>query len=213
MVLSAIHLNAQTPAGNASLPTSADTSSWYNGLVIGTDLLNPLAGAMGKDYSSYEVSVEYGLKRKYFPIAEVGMSQSDNNSDFGPVFHSPLAPYGRIGINYAFSQSAKSFAYIGARLGFSKFSYDVSNITVTSGYWDESITTALSGEKSNATWTEFLGGLRVSITNHILMGWNVRAKFRTHVKETLYSSPAYIPGYGANASKTFGIHFSIYYKF
>ncbi|WP_243349502.1 DUF6048 family protein [Parabacteroides sp. FAFU027] len=213
MVISAINLNAQTPNENTPVPTSADTSSWYNGLVVGTDLLNPIAGAMGKDYSSYEVSVEYGLKRKYFPIAEVGMSKSDNTSDFGPVYHSPLAPYGRVGINYAFSQSAKSFAYIGTRVGFSNFSYDVSNMTITSNYWKESLTTSLNREKSNAIWTEFIGGLRVSITNHILMGWNVRAKFINHVKQTLYGSPAYIPGYGSNKSKTYGIQFSIYYKF
>lgn len=211
VAFSTTHINAQNEITN--IPTSADTSAWYNGIAIGVDLLNPLAGAFGKDYSSYEVSLEYGMKRKYFPIAEIGVSKSDNISDFGPIFHSPLAPYGRFGINYAFKQSAKSFAYIGARLGFSNFSYDVSNMTISSEYWKENVQTYLKGEKSNAMWGEFIGGLRVSITDHFLMGWNVRAKFRANVKETPYSSPAYIPGYGLNNNKTFGIHFNAYYKF
>ncbi len=195
-------------------PTKADTARLYNGILIGTDLWNPIAGALGNAYTSYELDLEAGFKSRYFPVLELGAGKSKLTDDFGVTFRSKLSPYGRIGINYAFMRSVGSFAYIGARLGYSNFQYDVSGMQVSNSYWNEKTSDiGLTNEKSNATWSEFVGGLRVNLTGKFYMGWSVRVKFLSKVKRTDYSSPAYIPGYGKNNSNTYGIQYTAYYKF
>lgn len=194
-------------------PTALDTAKLYNGVLIGTDLWNPIAGALGNAYSAYELDLEAGFKTKYFPVIELGVSKSNVTDDYGSTFSGKLAPYGRIGINYTFMRSVGSFAYIGARLGYSSFQYDVTNMQLSNGYWKEDNPYKLINEKSNATWSELVGGLRVNLTGRLYMGWSVRLKFLAKVKETANSTPAYIPGYGKNAGNTYGIQYTVYYKF
>lgn len=202
-----------TFAQPSSTPTPIDTAKLYNGILIGTDIWNPIAGVLDNAYASYELDLETGFKSRYFPVLELGVSKSEITDDFGSTFRSKMSPYGRIGINYAFTRSAGSMAYIGARIAYSKFRYDISDMQIYNSYWNENLSKKLPDEKSNALWNELVGGLRVNMTKHLYMGWSVRVKFRTKVKETANSSPAYIPGYGKNTKNTYGIQYSVYYKF
>lgn len=209
LAVSATKANAQ----QNTEPTPIDTAKLYNGLLIGTDIWNPIGGALGNAYTSYELDLEAGIKGRYFPLLELGVSKSEITDDFGSTFSSKMSPYGRIGINYAIARSAGSLAYIGARIGYSKFRYDISGMQINNSYWNENLSKILPNEKSHALWNELVGGLRVNMTKHLYMGWSVRVKFRSKVKETAYSTPAYIPGYGKNVKTTYGIQYTVYYKF
>ena len=190
-----------------------DTTQFFNGIWIGADLLGPIARVTNNAYSSYELSLEGGFKNKYYPIIEVGMAKGSTVAVDGSSFEGVSSPYGKVGLNYAIIRSESGFFYLGYRFGYSKFSYSISNLSLTSNYWGESYKTNLLNENSWATWHEYVLGLRVNIVSRLYMGWNVRYNTLSKTKTMQYSQPAYIPGFGKNGTSDYGIHFNVYYKF
>lgn len=190
-----------------------DTVPMFSGIWISTDVLNPILGETQNTYASYELDIEAGFKNRYYPIVEVGMSKSQTTSDEQTVFKSGLYPYGRIGMNYALIRSKEGFFYIGARVGYSKYKYDLTNVIASNEYWGEKIVRDFVNQDASTSWFEFLIGMRMNVISHLYLGWNIRYKSIIKLQTSEDSEPAYIPGYGKNGKTGYGIHFNIYYKF
>lgn len=192
-----------------------DTTRFFNGVWVGTDILNPIAGQMSQNFSTYELDVEAGFKGKYYPVIEAGMGMGELTTDDGTKAVNHLSPYGRIGLNYAIIRSTVGFAYIGFRVGYSKYTYDMLNLNSTSGYWNEKSATDIKDIESWARWSEYLVGIRMNVSGHLYMGWSVRYKKPMKLKENTSGNPWYIPGYGEykNEGSATGIQFTVYYKF
>ena len=102
----------------------------------------------------------------------------------------------------------------GARLGFSSFKYDMTNIVVTDDYWNETTTLNFSNEPATKLWFEVVAGMRVEIFKNIYMGWSIRNRHILGQSVTGEMSPWYIPGFGKNINgSNWGVNYSVGYKF
>jgi outer membrane receptor protein involved in Fe transport len=99
-------------------------------------------------------------------------------------------------------------------LGYSPFSYNYKNISVTDVYWNQTVSQDIENIKTSRTWLELVAGVRVEIAKNIFMGWSVRNKklFGTDLPGEL--SPYYIPCFGVKGDgKAWGVNYSVGYRF
>lgn len=199
----------------------------YNGTYIGVDIYGLGSSLLGGDFLSSEVSVGMNLKNKYIPTIEAGYGKTDTWGETG-IRYKAGAPYFRIGMDYN-TMSKKvdksSFLYVGARYGFTTFTYDVVNVPAYDPIWGDFIDPALTddiwggslnfdhtGMKATMHWMELVGGVNVQIYKNFHMGWSIRYKFKVASTISEYGDPWYVPGYGKYGSSTLGLTYSLIYK-
>ena len=101
--------------------------------------------------------------------------------------------------------SAKFAPNAGFRVGFSSFKYDIENIKITNGYWDQTQSFSMTGLKASAVYGEVLAGIKVKIVGNFSLGWNARYHMKFKVSSKSSSSPWFIPGYGATSPFSFSL--------
>lgn len=182
-------------------------------LELGVNFFDAIMAAAGQKHQSIDVWAALPLFNWVTPVVELGLGFADDKPEEGN-FHYKGKPsfYGKIGFNYNFlyKSSPDYQVFVGFRAGYSHFSYDITDITVNSPYWDQSNRFSITGQKASAWYGEALAGLRVKIWRRFSMGWTFRYKFKFHTTPGSQSSPWFIPGYGATSpiSATFSL---IYY--
>ncbi|KAA6305761.1 hypothetical protein EZS27_042585, partial [termite gut metagenome] len=165
----------------------------YNGVYVGADLYGVGNNLFGSDFFTAEVSVDVSLKRRFFPVLEMGYGKTDVWGEWG-MRYKVAAPYFRIGMNYngAYKKNRESHWYVGLRYGLSNFSYDVEQLSIKDPLWNETVgnNPALKdgiwrenglpyehpGLKAGVQWYELVFGVRVQVYKNFMMGWSVRSK-------------------------------------
>ncbi|MDE6306540.1 MAG: hypothetical protein K2L90_08130 [Muribaculaceae bacterium] len=182
-------------------------------VTVGVNIWDPLMRCFGQHYGLADAWVELSLHNWIKPVFEFGLGAADNTpSDGNFTYHSPAAPYFKIGANYNFLYNSNpAYQFLaGLRYGFSSFKYDIQNATGAPGYWDEPTTFNIPRQTSTVGYGEFMIGLKVQIYKNISMGWNLKYHFIFHESKAKYGQPWYIPGYGSRGSAITGA-FSIMY--
>ena len=189
---------------------------FYQGTMVNVDVSGLLGKAFGSEYTSTEASIECNLLAKYFPVFGLGYGSTDTVNEETDIHYKTSAPYFRIGAGYnIFSKKPylPGKLLVGARLGFSSFSYDVKAPAMTDPVWGETtIPVSFEGIKSNASWLELVAEVRTNVYKNFHLGFSLRYKSLFSVKKSENSEPLYIPGYGKNKSSGFGITYNISYK-
>ena len=189
---------------------------FYQGTMVKVDVSGLMGKALGNEYASTEANVECNLLNRYFPVFELGYGSIDTINEETDIHYKTSAPYFRIGAGYnIFSKKPylPGKMLVGARLGFSSFSYDVDAPSMNDPVWGEtSIPVSYQGVKSNASWLELVAEVRTNVYKNFHLGFSVRYKSLFSVKKSENSEPLYIPGYGKNKSNGFGITYNISYK-
>ena len=189
---------------------------FYQGTMVNVDVAGLLSKAFGSEYTSTEASIECNLLNKYFPVFELGYGSTDTVNEETDIHYKTSAPYFRIGAGYnIFSKKPylPGKLLVGARLGFSSFSYDAEAPAMTDPVWGETtIPVSFEGVKSNASWLELVAEVKTNVYKNIHLGFSLRYKSLFSVKKAENSEPWYIPGYGKNKSSGFGITYNISYK-
>ena len=189
---------------------------FYQGTMVKVDVSGLMGKALGNEYASTEANVECNLLNRYFPVFELGYGSIDTINEETDIHYKTSAPYFRIGAGYnIFSKKPylPGKMLVGARLGFSSFSYDVDAPSMNDPVWGEtSIPVSYQGVKSNASWLELVAEVRTNVYKNFHLGFSVRYKSLFSVKKSENSEPWYIPGYGKNKSSGFGITYNISYK-
>lgn len=187
---------------------------WDN-ITVGVNIWDPVMRIFGQSYGGGDVSLELSMFNRFFPTLEVGIGMANSTPDDGNfTYKGKAAMYGKIGASYNFLYN-KTPAYkflAGFRLGYSSFKYDITDIEVGSGYWDEKEQFSILDQKSHAFWGEFLIGLKVKIVKNFSMGWSFRYLYLFNYKKNFNSDPGYIPGYGLRKNSVTG-SFSLFYTF
>lgn len=189
---------------------------FYQGAMVGVDVFGLLGKAIGNEFTSTEATIECNLLNRYFPIFELGYGSTDTIDEETDIHYKTSAPYFRIGAGYnIFSKKPHlpGKLLVGARLGFSSFSYDVEAPSMSDPVWGgTNIPVAFENVKSNAAWMELTAEVRTNVYKNLHMGFSVRYKSLFSVKNAENSEPWYIPGFGKNKSSGFGITYNISYK-
>ena len=189
---------------------------FFQGARIGVDVFGILGKAFGNEYTSAEANIECNLLNRYFPVLEIGYGSTDTVNDETDIHYKTSAPYFRIGAGYnIFSKKPylPGKLLVGARLGFSSFTYDVEAPAMSDPVWGETtIPASFEGVKSNASWLELVAEVRTNVYKNFHLGFSIRYKSLFSTKKSENSEPWYIPGYGKNKSSGFGITYNISYN-
>lgn len=189
---------------------------FYQGTMLGVDMFGLLGKAFGNDYTSAEANIECNLLNRYFPVIELGYGSTDTVNEETDIHYKTSAPYFRIGAGYNIFHKKPYLPgklLVGARLGFSSFSYDVEAPAMSDPVWGETtIPVSYEGVKSNAAWLELVAEVRTNVYKNFHLGFSLQYKSLFSVKKSENSEPWYIPGYGKNKSSGFGITYNISYK-
>lgn len=183
-----------------------------NSVSVGANFFDAVMLACGQKHAGFDLWADLSLYNWFFPVVEVGAGYADNHPADGNFhYKSPLSLYWKLGFNYNFLYKSNPAyqAFIGLRAGFSHFSYDVTDITVTSPYWQQSQGFDLLGQTASVFYGEALAGIKVKLVGNLSMGWNIRVHFKMHTHTKSSSNPWYVPGYGT--SGILGATFSLIY--
>lgn len=180
---------------------------------VGVDLWDPIMRAFGQHYGLIGFSAGVNLHNRYRPVVEIGLGNASYTPDDGNyTYKGKMAPYFKIGMDYNFFYNSSSAyeAYAGVRFGFSRFSYELTDITVDSPYWDETTRFDIPSQSVTASYFELLFGIKVKVWRGISLGWTLRYHSVMNDGNPHYGNPWYIPGYGSRGGSWAG-GFSIYY--
>ena len=182
-------------------------------LALGLNFSEPLFMAFGQNYASVDVNATLNMWNRLQPTIEAGIGWAKSTpDDMNYTYSGKPSPYFKVGANYnfLFKNSPDYQAYLGVRLGYSTFSYDVTDVHYINSYWHEDLTSDIRGERSHALWGEAGLGLRVKLTGPISLGWMIRYHGIFKYGKSEHSRPWFIPGYGPR-SGSLGFSLSIYY--
>lgn len=199
----------------------------YNGISVGLDLWGIGGKVVGGDNLSTEVAVDVNLKNRFFPIAEIGFTNSRVEGDKG-IKYKTNAPYFRLGMDYNafYKKKHGHMLMVGARYGMSSFKYDIETLGVNDpifggsvgnpnledGIWGGSLPYHQQGMKATMHWLEICLGIRAHIFKNLYMGWALRMKYKLSASVGKYGDPFQVPGFGKYGSNSMGVTYTITYK-
>lgn len=182
-------------------------------LSIGINLAEPLFMAFGQSYASADVNATLNMWNRIQPTVELGLGWANKSpDDMNFIYKGKPSPYFKVGANYnfLFKNTPDYQVFLGARLGYSTFSYDVTDVRYVNSYWNEDIPYAIKGERSHALWGEAGVGLKVKLFGQLAMGWMIRYHGIFDYGKNANSKPWFIPGYGPRGS-SLGLSLGIFY--
>ncbi len=181
---------------------------------VGVNLWDPVMRALGQKYGLIGFWGEFSIHNWFKPYVEIGFGMADNTpKDENYTYKSSMAPYFKLGLNYNFlyNSNPNYSVYLGLRYGMSHFNYQIDNVVVDQGYWDENQTINVPKQSATVGYAEFLVGLKVMIVKNFYLGWELKAHTLLHKGSHVNGNPWYIPGYGTDPSLFTG-SFSLSYR-
>ena len=116
-------------------------------------------GALGAIESTDAFSIGFMesavIHNWFFPVVEAGIGFADNTPEQGNfTYRTKPSFYAKVGMNYNFMYKSDPAyqVFAGFRVGFSSFKYDIENIKITNGYWDQTQSFSMTGLKASAVW-------------------------------------------------------------
>lgn len=189
----------------------------YRGTSLGVEVGGGISRLLGSDPFSTEVQLYSDFGNRYFPTLELGYAKSNEAGDNTHIqFHSSGA-YGKAGLDYNILYKKPYLPgqlFIGGRVGFTSFKYDVSGPNMTDPNYGGTITLPFErkGISASAVWIEIVAGLRTRVYKNFSMGWTLRYKQRVKDGGDANISPWYTPGLGHYSESKFQFTYSLIYK-
>lgn len=171
-----------------------------NGFTFGINFGDAIMKLAGQKHQSYDISAMMSFHNWFFPVIEAGIGWGDHtgSNDLYKIKAKPSF-YGKVGINYNFLYKSKPdyMACLGVRFGFSRHTWDITDIKSTSDLTNvpEGATEMLN-QSCMSIYGEVVAGLKVKIAGPFSFGWNVRYRIAKH--NSRKADPWFIPGYGTN---------------
>ena len=172
-------------------------------LSIGLNIADLVFMAFGQTHASVDVNATLNMWNRFQPVIELGLGWAKSSPDDGNfTYKGKPSPYFKVGANYnfLFKNSPDYQVIAGLRLGYSTFTFDVTNVHYWNSYWQEELTWQLTGQRSHALWGEAGLGLKVKLWNRVSMGWMLRYHGIFNYGKSENARPWFIPGYGARKS-------------
>ena len=168
-------------------------------LTLGIDIAQPLFMAFGQSYASTGVHATLNMWNRLQPTVELGLGWAKSTpDDMNFTYRGKPSPYFKVGANYnfMFKNTPDYQALFGIRLGYSTFSYDVTDVHYVNSYWQEDLYLDIKDQHSHALWGEAGVGLKVRLIDRLSMGWMVAYHGIFNYGKSDNSKPWFIPGYG-----------------
>ena len=180
---------------------------------VGFNFFDGVMTLFGQKHASYDVSASVSLWNWIEPTVELGLGFANNQPETGN-FHYKGKPsfYGKIGFNYNFLYKSNPDyqVYLGLRFGYSDYRYEITDNTISSGYWGQTNVFNITDQHASAFYGQAIGGIKVKIWKWFSMGWSFRYGFKMKASDGTNSTPWFVPGYGTGAiSATFSLIYTL----
>lgn len=172
-------------------------------LTVGLDVGDLLFMAFGQSYASPGINATLNMWNRLQPTVELGLGWARNTPDgMNFTYRGKPSPYFKVGANYnfMFKNSPRYQALFGIRLGYSTFTYDVTDVSYRNSYWREEHAFDITGQHSHAFWGEAGIGLKVRLIDQVSLGWMIRYHGLFSYAKSDHARPWFIPGYGPRNS-------------
>lgn len=165
--------------------------------------------------TAYEFSLDYEIKRNYYPVVEFGLQEVDlEESNYN---YQSEGYYLRIGMDYNFQKNYSvdqyEMVFFGFRYGFSGQRHSADNIIIENDYWGDYFAESVPVSKFYGHWLELAGGIRAELFRNVFIGWSFRGRLMLYKSKKPAMEPYYVPGFGKGSKRVaLGFNYSIYYK-
>lgn len=212
LLLKPLPMQAQDAVPTA--PLKGDTTAFFRGFSVMTDLVGPAQLAFG-DYGQWEVGARLNIKDKYFPIFELGIGKADADDPATHLTYKTSAPYGRIGVDFNLMRNKHDDyrLYGGLRYAYTKYQFDLFCPGVDDPVWRESADFRADDVDCYYHWLEFAFGIDAKIWGPVRMGWSARYKRRLFHDDGFVGRSWYVPGYGKQGNARLGGTFNVIIEF
>lgn len=178
----------------------------FCGVAVQADLAGPVMKVLGTRFNQLECGARLNFRDHYFPIAEMGIGESDREGQQNNNKFHTRAPYFRVGMDYNLNKKHNgNRLFAGLRYGFSSFKYDFSSPDFADPVWTSSPKgLTLDDQQGRMQWMEVCAGCETKLWSFIRLGWTLRFKARLHQRNNPYGDPYYVPGFGKNGGTIWG---------
>jgi hypothetical protein len=219
LLLFCVSVNAQNDSIVSTVNDSIKIKEKY-GLRVGIDISKIGRTFLEDDYTGFEISGDYRLKKKLYIAAEIGNEEKTEVTDYLNI--TTKGSYIKGGIDYNLYQNwldMDNMIYTGFRLGASSFSQTLNSFTIynTNQYWGDqfSSNTPQKFDKLSAIWLELIIGIKAEVFNNLYIGLNLQLKgLVSETKPTDFQN-IYIPGFNKtydSAGIGVGVGYSLSYR-
>ena len=169
------------------------------GVRAALDLNKIIRSAIDEDYSGFSLSGDIRLKESFYVFTEIGNEEKDINSNY--LNSSVKGTYVKFGVNFKLNKDIRTqnIVYSGLSVGYSNFDQNINSYTIYnthSIYWGESlINSPINLSNLNATWIEFMFGMKTEILNNLFLGFELQLKNVIKQKNIQNITNFYIPGF------------------
>lgn len=185
----------------------------FNGGSVGFNFIDAVMMLAGQKYCSFNIEASVSLWNWLFPAVEFGFGRADSRPEENNFrYTSKWGPFVKIGFDYNFLYKSNPAykVYIGYRAAWCMTDYSITDITVSSGYWDETFHPELTDNRAHAFYGEAVAGLKVGIWKGLGLGWSLRYRHKYKVSRPETANVWFLPGYGVSA---LGATFAVYWTF
>ncbi|WP_308992532.1 DUF6048 family protein [Mariniflexile litorale] len=199
MLLFSVSLNAQNDSIVNTVKDSIKIKEKY-GLRVGGDLGKLVRSFVDDDYTGFEVSADFRLKKRLYLAGELGIEEKHTITDYLNVTTS--GSYLKAGIDYNLYQNwldMDNMIYAGFRVGASTFSQTLHSYSIytTDTYWSSQFSPTDAQEFNGLTafWGELILGIKTELLTNLYLGLNVQLKILASETEPNNFENIYIPGF------------------
>ena len=195
------------------LKKEKDTTSYRDryGVRVGLDLFLPVYSLFSEDTKGLEIVGDYRVSKRFYIAAELGYRDHTRKEDFFEFTTS--GQYIKAGVDYNAYQNwigMENMIVAGLRYGFSTFSQEVNEYTINSDPFlpERTMSDPLSYDSLNASWVEFVLGIKVEVLHNVFMGFSFRGSTMISSKEPDNFKNLYVPGFERVYYNDFGFSFN-----
>ena len=191
-------------------------------LRFGFDPLKIALSQTDKNYSGFEVIGDLNFFENLFLSIEFGREDKTKQSE--KINFTTTGSYIKLGADYNMYKNWKGMnnhIYIGIRFASSIHKQRVNSFFLRNSdfLWGNELITSGTGiglrENLNASWIEFVTGIKVQVLKNIYMGFNVRFNRLFNDKKPLNFDNLYIPGFNKKTDENIfgaGFNYTISYS-
>ena len=203
------------------------------GLRLGIDLSRPIRTLVDDEYQGAEIMGDFRITRRLYLAAELGNEKlsrveslgSDDNPNQSEIYdYESSGSYLKLGVDFNTYQNwygMNNSIYFGGRYAASAFSQTLNSYSIfdSNRYWnpDDFVAGIEEPEKFsglNASWLEFLFGMKAEIFNNFFAGASVRLAYRVTNKESDRFRNLWIPGFNkVTEDSNFGVGYNYYISY
>ena len=214
-------LQAQERTPTEQVNDSTDSREAY-GIRIGVDLSRPALSFFIEDYTGFEIVGDYRLTENLYLAAELGTeerTQDENVANSVLYEYETSGSYLKAGVDINTYQNwfgMRNQISFGGRYAFSSFSQTLNNFR----FFDSNrlfspddfvlgSDTPIEFSSLNASWLEFVLGIKAEVMHNIYIGMSARLGFLITNKEPDNFRNLWIPGFNrVTAGSNFGVGFN-----